>query len=490
MKISRDRGPIMHWICILDQSIVESNTMMSFAELKSMIPKIEKNVAFKDYLMGNGYRPMPEKNIKSLMCYKKETIKFDDIVYIGSNGKREIFYSKTFNDSGNIVDFVKNRIEFDDSYDTFEPSKDHLIEACKSLLIFLNENGESETFHEKPVESSVLRNLSQKPFTTYYGAVPVSNFKYFEAFKIQRDIVGHPIFFERIFNTFGLIYNEKDLDVVNTAFPIFNREGRECGLYYENFIQQGKHQERIRFFAPHSERTGLWLSNVVLKNKRHRPRLTLVENPMDAVSHFQYVKQNRYYASLFDLGPSTMAHLKSIISKQNSHVHLALNVTLESFVKEIRILCEILAEEHGIRFKEDNQNNVLVSIDGSSKDLFGTFLQRIKRHNNAKIKDVIEILGDSSREHLRDDLIMPNLDDNGDLMVRVPKNFKTMYQFEKILIGTFLTRTSIHIEKPMWLNWSEQNLRLHQSMDGTGQDQSGYIESLIREEKIFVVSNN
>ena len=110
--------------------------MMAFASLENIIPKILKNVNFEEYLLANKYNLLTNRNIKGFKCYsKKSDILGDDVVFIGNQKNVEVFYSLLFNDSGNILDFVKNRIEFENDYEKFETNKDHLIEDCKKLVL-------------------------------------------------------------------------------------------------------------------------------------------------------------------------------------------------------------------------------------------------------------------------------------------------------------------------------------------------------------------
>ncbi|MEM1003251.1 MAG: hypothetical protein AAGH46_11445, partial [Bacteroidota bacterium] len=90
--------------------------MMSYADLSKVIPQILKSVRFHDYLLFKNYKFLKDKTFKGLQCYKKDSDEFDDIIYVGHVGKEETYYSVHYNDKGNIIDFVKNRIEIETTW--------------------------------------------------------------------------------------------------------------------------------------------------------------------------------------------------------------------------------------------------------------------------------------------------------------------------------------------------------------------------------------
>lgn len=473
--------------------------MMAFADLQTIIPRILKHVSFKDYLEYNGYSLYTAKHKEGFLCYKKETNFYDDIVFIGKLNNQEVYFSLKYGDQGDIIDFVKNRIEIDTIGNTFEPSKDHLIETCKQLLIFLTEKGESKEMIDNRVSSSDLDHLTNSPFTIFNNCQDIYDFEFFDEFKILQQSVTHPIFENRIFNSKGLSIedlqnNKKDLkDIVNVVFPIYSRDGKECGLFYENFlIIKEKENKRINFFARNSNKEGLWLTNKINIHTNSHTRLTIVDNPVDALAHFQYLKEDRRYASVFEITENTLIHIYSLLVKEYSMLHLALGVSMKNFVNELKIILYLLNKKYPMHLFENTLDHVIIKIkqpDKESKDfnkILGSFLTKIKRHNNAKIKDVIKTLGDSSKPHLVNDIINV-VEDGSYLVVKVPKNFKTLYEFEKIMILSFPTDFSIYIEKPMYMSWTKQNEILYKSVK---EKTMKLVDKYVNDQEIFVITNN
>ena len=157
---------------------------MSFVNLSTVIMEIPKKVSFHDYLTYMNYKLLKDKNFNGFECYKKQSDQFDDIVYVGKIKEEENYYSVHYNDQGNIIDFVKNRIEIEDHYQEFTPEKDHLIEACKFLIIFLNERGESKMNTSVKTSQNDFKALIEKSFTKHYNAVDLFDFKYLDSLKI------------------------------------------------------------------------------------------------------------------------------------------------------------------------------------------------------------------------------------------------------------------------------------------------------------------
>lgn len=460
--------------------------MMSFASLTKVIPEILKSVSFHDYLRYKNYKYVKEKNFKGFHCFKKESDLFDDIIYIGKMNNEEIFYSLHYNDQGNIIDFVKNRIEIEDRYETFTPSIDHLIEACKDLIGFLHEEGPSErNYFNKDTLKEDLDELSETSFTKYYNIEPLFDFKYLNYLNIQKGVISHQIFENKIFNSRGLKINKKFHDVINVCFPIFGPNGEECGLYYENYLEDDKDKLHFEFYAAYSVKTGLWISNQLELNIGENLSLTIVDRPIEAISHFQYLKQKRKYISVFDLEEITMSHIMNIANQSRTTLYLAFNVTLPSFIKEIRILISFIKVQHDIEFLENETHFIRIRVSKSEKKYIRLFTKRMISHNNGKIKNISNILGERHLGYLESDHFSTTETDK-DIFVKIPKNFKTLYAFEKMLINSFPNHITIIIEKPTHLSWKNQNKLLFDNIN----DSYNNYQKLIQSEEIFVVKMN
>ncbi|WP_289058723.1 hypothetical protein [uncultured Flavobacterium sp.] len=469
--------------------------MMAFASLEDVIPQILKNIDFHQYLLDNGYKLLPNKNVKGFKCYAKQSslILEDDIVFVGHSKGVDIYYSSLFSDSGNIIDFVKNRFELENDYTVFTPVKNHFIEAVRRLVLYINENGENEVKNDLGTTAEDLKNLKQNTFTTFYKCEPLFDAKYLESFKISKSVYDHPIFKGTIYNSRGLIFNEEQLDIINTAFPLFNESGKECGLYFENKIEKNKRVEGdIHFFAKGSVETGLWFSNNYLLDKNikkvnFKTKVTVVNNPKDALAHFSHLRENRFYVSIFKQDETTYEHLKSVLTRQRSNLYLAGNVTILNFVNEIKLILQMLTAE--IEFVKENNETITLKINAEKEGKhLDKLLKLIRKNNTSKIELVLKTLGDVAKPILQNDLIIPAEDNSGNLLIRIPKNFATLFFVEQILIKCFPAPFDIYIEKPQYLDWTKQNIKITTAVEDTTSSED-IIEKYIQEEKIFVLSN-
>lgn len=470
---------------------------MAFANLIDIIPQILENISFKEYLLYTGYSSLPNKNIKGFECFsKKNNIINDDVIFIGFYNNKEIFYSLLFNDTGSILDFVKNRIELENEYETFEPNKDHLIEACRKLITYINENGETKSNFEFKTLNEDIFTLQKESFTKYHNAQLIYDFEFLKEFDISESTINNPVFKGKIFNTKGLLYNDKKMNVINTAFPLYTLNDKECGLYFENIINSTK-KEEISFFAPNSIPSGLWLSNNYeeketfitkdqkIKTKKYKTKVTVVNSPKDALAHFTNLKENRMYLALFQEDERTYTHIKDILVKENGILYLASNISVLDFVREIKIILSLLDKQ--VQFINENYDYIILEVDKNQENLFDKLFRQIKRNNSLKLDQIIKTLGSSSKEHLAKDLITASLKEDGNVVLKVPKNFKTLYHFEKIILNTFSSPFDIVIEKPMYLNWIKQNKVLKHSFNM--QDDEEVVKQYIEEEKIFILTN-
>lgn len=462
--------------------------MMSFASLEGVIPKIYKNIYFQEYLIDNGYKIQAKKNIKGFICFSKTfNLLGEDVVFVGNNKTNEIYYSKLFNDSGTIIDFVKNRIELEKEYETFAPNKDHFVEAIRKLVEYINDKGENTFKTDYNTTKDDLQLLKHNTFTKYYNAVLITDTKYLESFNISPSIINHPIFKNTIYNSRGLIYNEEQLDVINTAFPLFNESGKECGLYFENNIEKRKKVEAIiEFFAPGTIQTGLWQSNKYSMGTNTKTKVTLVNNPKDALAHFSYLKENRFYLATFKQDETTYEHIKSILIRQRSSLYLAGNVSVQNFVNEIKIIIHLL--DANLEFVKENYETIIIKIGSNEKKYFEKLMKYIRKNNATKFEEIIKTLGTDAKAHLKDDLIVPTEDKDSNIYIKIPKNFKTLYYLQQILIKTFPSYFDINIEKPMYLNWTIQNMKFRNAVE-ENLEHHDMIEKYIEDEKIFILSN-
>ena len=472
--------------------------MMAFANLVDIIPVILENVSFKEYLLNTGYRNLPNKNIKGFECFsKKNNILDDDVIFIGFYNNKEIYYSLLFNDTGNILDFVKNRIELDNEYEIFEPNKDHLIEACRKLIAYINIEGETKQKNDTKTNSEDVFVLQKESFTKFHNPAFIYNYEYLNEFNITEKTINSPVFKNKIYNTRGLIYNDQKMNVINTAYPLYTFNNKECGLYFENIITN-KEKEEVSFYAPNSLKSGIWISNNYdeketyltsnnkVKVKKYKTKVTVVSTPKDALAHFSSMKENRMYIALFEEDQRTYSHIKEIIKSENGILHLASNISVENFIREIKLITSFL--ENQINLINETYEYIILEIEKENEVYYEKLLKLIKRNNSLKLDQIIKTLGNSSKEHLSKDLILASLNEKQNLILKVPKNFKTLYQFERILLNTFSYPFAIIIEKPMYLNWIKQNNALREtlSQDYTSAD---IIEKYIEEEKIFILTN-
>lgn len=472
--------------------------MMAFANLIDIIPIILENISFKEYLLNNGYKSLPNKNIKGFECFsKRNNILDDDVIFVGLYNNKELYYSLLFNDSGNILDFVKNRIEFDNEYELFEPNKDHLIEACKKLITYINTEGETKGKYDYVTKSEDLFTLQKESFTKFHNAEFIYDYEYLSEFNITEKTINNPVFKNKIFNTRGLLYNDQKLNVVNTAYPLYTFNNKECGLYFENIITNKK-KEEISFFAPNSIKSGVWISNNFdevetyvslnskVKTKKNKTKVTIVSSPKDALAHFSSMKENRMYVALFEEDERTYSHIKEIIKNENGVLYLASNISVSNFIREIKIIISFL--DNQINMINETYEYIILEIEKENERYFDKLLKLIKGNNSLKLDQIIKTLGNTSKEHLSKDLILASLNENQNLILKVPKNFKTLYQFEKILLNTFSYPFGIIIEKPMYLNWIKQYNVLRETLN---QEYNGkdIIEKYIEEEKIFILTN-
>ena len=454
--------------------------MVAFISLNSIIPKIIECVNFEEYLKFKGYS-IKKKSIKNFKCFSKIFDSFEDVIFLSKIDNKEIYYSLGEMDKGNVIDFVKNRIEIYNEYKTFEPEKDHLIEACKELIAYINENGEKENKISINSSKEELHSLIKYGFTKFHNAnSTVFDKNYYKHLAINEKILKNTIFEGKIYSTIGLSLNDVLYEeTVNASFPIYDINNNECGLYNSNYLElENKKKKEISFYVPGSNKSGIWLSNKPNHHKNNKIKFTVVNSPIEALAHFSYLKEERQYCSIFNPDETTYDIIKSQLTKQNSFLYLSLGVSIENFIIEIKMLLSFIDAD--IKFVKVTHENITLIISKNEEQYFEKFLKKIKTINNNNVSKSIQTLGDGAKEHLQSSLILAAADNQKNLTIIIPKNYKTLYQFENLLIKTFNSKYDIIIEKPRYIDWRTQN---KQSTNTTS------FEEVIEMKEIFILNN-
>lgn len=433
--------------------------MGDIINLEEIIPKIIENISFVDYLEKNGYKKKKSTRAEYL-AYQKDYGYIEDTIFLSNVEKQETYFSLSFNDKGNIIDFVKNRIELEANYILFSPEKDHLIEACKKLVQFINDNGENIKKIDFNISKREMNSIISSAFTEYYKAVPAHelvNESYLEYLNLSKDILKKDIFINRVFSTKGIIINNETYnDVINYSFPLYDGDENEIGLYSTNMLMVNENKQTINLFIPGTDKKGVWISNFPNVHKNKNIRVTFVDNPIEALAHSSYLKEDRHYVSVFEIDDKTFETIGKIINKNNyPKINLALGVSLENFEKEYKILIGLLNID--AKFIVSNFNEIKIWLSSNNSNYFLDLIKRIKKLNSDNISNAIKILGNSSKNHMSNEVIQVTQDEKANLIIQIPKNFKTLYEFEKIIIKVFESKYDIVSEKPKYMNWVNQN---------------------------------
>lgn len=429
---------------------------MTSIDLKTIIPNILEHVSFHNYLINEHYNVVEHASGTLRKAYYKETLHFKDIIYLSLVEGKDTFYSLSFGDTGDIITFVKNRIEIDGTYNEFNPKKNNIIEACKKLLLYLNDHSESqEKIQLTTIESSSFKAFQKQTFTQFYNVEEIYNTEYLNKKGISNETIHSIYFANKIFNTIGLYYNGTSHDVINTTFPIYDLKDNEVGLINMNTIALAGVEEDITVPVTSSNiKKGFWISNKIKEHKSIKTKLTLVDNPIEALSHCQAFDNQRLYISFFEKSEKVFDVIYNLIQNHSANLFLASNVSLNNLIFELRLLIHIIGKEHDIEFNIETPTTVNIRLKNSKH--IKLFTERIQRINNRIIKDVLSSLGDTSRHLVHQDIIKASKTEHQTLTFKIPKNLQMLYEISKIIVSTFECQVGIVTEKSTQFSW--QNL--------------------------------
>ncbi len=222
---------------------------------------------------------------------------------------------------------------------------------------------------------------------------------------------------------------------------------------------------------------GFQINRIFIKTPKFK--ITIVDKPIEALAHYSYIGEQRQYISLFEADESTFEYLKFILNQTNTSIYLSSGISLENFEKEFKLLISLLSID--AKFMLSNFNEIKIWISNTAEKHFLDLIKRIKKVNTENVATAINTLGDEAKNHIKNDMILVTNDDRNNLIVQIPKNFKSLYQFQHILIKALPSRYTIVTEKPKYMNWVLQNqkgLKLKSS------------ERLIIKQEIFLTNSN
>lgn len=442
---------------------------MTSISLDTLIPKILSSVSFHSYLLYEDYNIIENTSDNTQTAYHKTTNYFDDIVYLKSIKDREVYYSPSFEDSGDIIEFVTNRIELDESYESFEPNKNNVIEACKKLLIYLDANSQSQRkLKLDNIDSVLFEKFKKTTFTKLYKAKPIFNFDFLNKKGISQSTTQDDIFEGKIYSTEGLFFRDESLEVINTSFPLFNLNHIEVGLINMNSVVYDDIEEEIITEAKSSDiEKGFWISNNIKNHINKKTRLTLVDSPIEALAHYQVSAETRTYLSFHKRSEKTFDVIYNLIKKYNANLHLSSSISIENMIFELRLLIYFLQKKYPISFVMETNSFIDISIkhDKNIAPELKDFVERITRYNKKMINSVLQNLGNPSKRYLNNKIIKGfTIPETQNSVFKAPKTLQGIHELTKIIVKTFPSKIGIVSEKPQYINWVNMNMK-HQGQN-------------------------
>jgi hypothetical protein len=466
---------------------------MSFISLKQIIPKILANINFKEYLINKGYKYSPKKNLGNFKCYilnKEDSL--SEIIFLSTLNAKEIYYSIPKGDQGTIIDFVKNRLDKNNEYTVFNPSVDPLIEACKVLVVYINQYGENSEKEKDMVSPDEMKMIKKITFSKYFKLQDFTNNDFFKHYGISEQASFHPTFKDKIYNSQGLNLNNTIYkDIVNTAYPLVDAQDNETGIFYNNVIEINKRKEEYSFFSEHTNKSGVWKSDSVTLKTNERRALTIVSSPKEALAHFDmFINKNTLqYFVFFELDSTSLKHLYNELKLQSSTLYLSSNITIKDLTNELKLLAYLINFQYDMHVEDIDNLYVNIrmstSTDPTSKKMYSPFIKKIFSYNKSHVIETTNILGSSSTKHLENDLIDIKEISNPKgpaFLIRIPNSTKGLYNFIKIIADSFPLFFNICLEKPKYVTWIKQNEINHEK----NKEKALNTLELVEQELIFV----
>ena len=432
---------------------------MAHLKLDDLISHIIDNVKIDSFLLLNGYKYHPKENLKNMLCFVKEDDLFNEKLFIGYINGLQNFYSFTFKDSGNIIQFIMNRVDKDPIYNdkkqVFEPNKNNLIEAIRIVKTILIEKKIKKTnIESKNISSVEFKDNINKIFTASYFAKPIFYFDYLNRLKIKNETIQNYLFKNRIYNVKNFNENISN-DTYTTVFPLHLNK-KECGLYFSNIITGSVIKKKsLDFFAANSNKFGIWTSNSMKRESNTTLKFCFVSNPKEALAHYQYLKKDRTFIAVFDIDKSTIKEINTLIPVNNNILYFSFNSSLDEIIKEIKLILALKKELKIITIESINNDFIIFKYNEKTGAKFKKIADKMIKFNDFILKLSLNTLGNWSKSYVTNTLMNSVSSQEGEVFLKIPKNEKTLYHFIKIILNTYCKK-NVFLEKPRYTNWSNQ----------------------------------
>lgn len=430
--------------------------MMSTIKLNDIIPKLLKHFPFEKYIVSIGYERNKSADTGSFKGYiKKRKDKVEDIVFISFIADAHYFYSFNHKDHGNAIEFVKNRIDKNEAIQ----SASSMIEACKKMLIYMNETGEERSQSiDNEIDKGNLFHFLQTPFTSYYKVNKLHDYSYFETLGINSEVVNHPLFDGTIFNSTGIGLKGKTLNVTNACFIMQDLNEKECGINYSNFLFDEKNdtKQEINIYSNFSEKNkGLWFSNTLSFTKgRNKSETILVNHPAEAVAHFYINQELVNYCSFFEkINVENINAIYKHTVKHSLKLKIATPNTKEAYLGDIQLYLSFIKDDH-IEYIGIDENILTIKIHKyfTNKDKLLKLLKGVERFNKNYLTKNISMLGNSVKFFIKKDIITRNQTEK-DIELKIPYTYKHLEGISNAILKAYPTDYITKFEKTEFIHW-------------------------------------
>ncbi len=287
---------------------------------------IKNAISFEEFLIYSGYEYAPKK-AKNCFVNKKQ----HDIIFLNYDAKSNsyTYYSLTHMDRGDIIDFVRNRLN---GYYLSTRDKHDEKQALNVLKSYANipEDKKIQLIKKNIPKIDHLKSPKEKLksyhyFSKLYNLKSLEDTGILNLRYINNKTIESPILNGCIFNCSGVYFKDDgniviNENVVNIAFLYHDIEAREVGMqtYYID-----KNNKANKFFVKDSSRgNAVWITKH-LKNKTKK--LFIAENSIDAISHHELNGLDQSYRYLSTGGQITenqIQIIQALVDKYRYHVEL------------------------------------------------------------------------------------------------------------------------------------------------------------------------
>ncbi|MDF7815117.1 hypothetical protein [Hymenobacter sp. YC55] len=423
--------------------------------------QVKKDLNLVDLVLTLGYQhhraksgPSLERGKFHVFDYRGKVNLDQVIIYKAPSGDYLYFNRADDRDKGNVIDFIKYRIENPRIPGiTASPGKSIWASVLDNARRFLAVPAQQRTVSPalQQAMEPVQRGDQYLP-DFLLKTTPLHDTGYLNSRGISDEVLNEPCFKGRIFNHLheGKRKDGHAYKVLHTAFPQLYRD-KIVGLEIKTIGFKGHAADSLTSSA-------LWLSHEGARTHT----LVVSESALDSLSHFQLKRPNYtlYASTSGHLTDNQVTELRRLVTDQNlKTVKLAFGNNVEGHLGDTKLITGLAHPTAAMQIERITPGLLTVSIHCTQDQYFKKLHEETRSYNQRLTDHYHQVAGPERvgvSATLQDEFIIANKEADNNYKFHIPRRLDTLAFFNQALIQSYPMRVKLEVDKSRANDWNDQ----------------------------------